>query len=226
MMKAIQCISICKAYRHYEVLKDISLEISPGECYSLFGPNGAGKTTLLRILATIHRPTGGQFLIAGHDGVRDKIRVRESIFLIAHGSYLYDDLNAVENIRFAAGLRGKNPSGREIKIALDRVGIGAFSELKTRYFSAGMKKRLSLAKSILIRPDVLLMDEPYASLDEKGQQMVNDYLREVTKSGGTVFMTTHDRARTAEVTHRAGVLTQGTLREIPAGLLKESHDIF
>ncbi len=225
-MKAIQCISICKAYRHYEVLKDISLEINPGECYALFGPNGAGKTTLLRILATIHRPSGGQFIIDGHDGVREKIRVRESLFLIAHGSYLYDDLSAVENIRFAAGLRGKNPSDREIKLALDRVGIGAFSELRTRYFSAGMKKRLSIAKSILIRPQVLLMDEPYASLDEKGQQMVNNYLSEITRSGGTVFMTTHDRARTAEVAHRAGVLTQGILSEIPVQLLKETHDIF
>ncbi len=225
-MTAIQCISISKAYRHYEVLKDISLEIKPGECYALFGPNGAGKTTLLRILATVHRPTAGQFLVAGFDGVRDKIRVREVVLLIAHGSYLYDDLNAVENIRFAIGLRGKNPTDLEIKLALDRVGIGAFSELKTRYFSAGMKKRLSIAKSLLIGPGVLLMDEPYASLDEKGQQMVNDYLRELTESGGTVFMTTHDRARTSEIAHRAGVLTQGSLREIPVQQLKESNDIF
>src|SRR4030066_2229149 len=99
MMKAIQCISICKAYRHYEVLKQISLEIYSGECYALFGPNGAGKTTLLRILATVHRPTAGQFIMAGSDGVRDKIREREAIFLIAPGPYLYDDLNAVANIR-------------------------------------------------------------------------------------------------------------------------------
>ena len=225
-MTSIQCISISKAYRHYEVLKEISLEIHSGEFYALFGPNGAGKTTLLRILATVNRPTAGQFMMAGYDGVRDKIRVREAVFLIAHGSYLYDDLNAIENIRFAIGLRGKTPPDREIKLALDRVGIGAFSELKTRYFSAGMKKRLSIAKSILIRPRVLLMDEPYASLDEKGQQMVNHYLRELTESGSTVFMTTHDRARTAEITHRVGILTQGSLREIPAQQLKESHDIF
>src|SRR4030067_1431821 len=225
-MKAIQCISISKAYRHYEVLKEISLEINSNECYAMFGPNGAGKTTLLRILATIHRPTAGQFIITGYDGVREKIKVRESSFLIAPAPYLYDDLNAIENIRFAIGLRGKNPPDREIKLALDRVGIGAFSELKTRYFSAGMKKRLSIAKSILIRPKVLLMDEPYASLDEKGQQMVNHYLRELTESGGTVFMTTHDRAITPEGTQRVGILTQGSLREIPAQQLKESHDIF
>src|SRR3989304_8698629 len=99
-MKAIQCISICKAYRHYEVLKEISLEIYSGECYALFGPNGAGKTTLLRILATVHRPTAGQFIMAGYDGVMEKIRVREAIFLIAHGSFLFDALHAGEKIRF------------------------------------------------------------------------------------------------------------------------------
>ena len=89
-----------------------------------------------------------------------------------------------------------------------------------------MKKRLAIAKAILIQPRILLMDEPYASLDEKGQQMVNHYLREMTKSGGTVFMTTHDRARTAEIASRVGLLNQGNLREVPAQYLKESHDFF
>jgi heme ABC exporter ATP-binding subunit CcmA len=223
---AIECTAIQKAYRHYQVLRGVSFEVNAGECFALFGLNGAGKTTLLRILATIHRPSAGEFRIAGHDGIREKLQVRESLYLIGHGSYLYDELNAVENIRFGVGLRGKYPTDREIKIALDRVGIGAFAELRTRYFSAGMKKRLSIAKALLIQPRILLMDEPYASLDERGQQIINAYLREMTASGGTVFMTSHDRARSSEVAHRAGVLVQGELREIPVGELKESHDLF
>jgi heme exporter protein A len=225
-MATIQGIELSKAYQHYQVLKSVSFEIHAGECYALFGPNGAGKTTLLRILATLHRPSAGRFLMGGFDGMKEKDRVREHLFLIAHGSYLYDELNAVENIRFSVGLRGKSPTDREIKVALDRVGIGAFFELKTRFFSAGMKKRLSLAASMLIRPRILLMDEPYASLDERGQGLVNTYLREMTGDGGTVFMTTHDRLRTAEAAHRAGVLIQGMLREIPVADLKGSHEIF
>ena len=225
-MPAIQTIEIGKTYDHYQVLADISLEVGWGQCYALFGPNGSGKTTLLRILATVHRPSSGRLVLAGYDGAREKIKVREAIFLIAHGSYLYEELNAVENIRFMTGLRGGRPDDRDIKRVLDRVGIGAFSDLKTRHFSAGMKKRLSIATAMLIRPSILFMDEPYSSLDEKGMKMVNDYLQERTREGGTVFMTTHDRARTAEIADRAGVLTRGTLREIPVEDLKEPHEIF
>jgi heme exporter protein A len=214
-MSAVRVVDLAKTYGHYRVFEGVSFELMPGECLALFGPNGAGKTTLIRILATLSRPSAGRFSIDGKDGVREKDAVRASLLLLAHGSHLYDDLDAVENLRFALALRALTPTDRDIKLALDRVGIGAFSDLKTRYYSAGMKKRLTLAKSILIRPKVLLLDEPYTSLDEAGVALVNDYLRALTKDGATVLMTTHDRPRSAEVAHRAGVLDKGHLREVP-----------
>ena len=213
-MVAIRGIQLSKSYRHYQVLKEISMEVAPGNCYVLIGPNGAGKTTLLRILATLQRPSSGRFEMMGHDGVEEKDKIREFLLLVAHGSYLYDELNAEENIRFALGLRGMHPIEREIKIALDRVGIGAFKDLKTRYFSMGMKRRLSIAKAILIHPKVLLLDEPYSSLDEGGMQMVNGYIREITQQGAAVLLTTHNRVKSAEVADRAGVLHRGELKEI------------
>ena len=213
-MAAIRGIQLSKSYHHYQVLKEISLEVAGGDCYVLIGPNGAGKTTLLRILATLQRPSSGRFEIMGHDGVEEKDRIREVLLLVAHGSHLYDELNAEENIRFALGLRGMHPTDREIKVSLDHVGIGAFKDLKTRYFSMGMKRRLSIAKAILIRPKVLLLDEPYSSLDEGGMQMVNGYIREITQQGAAVLLTTHNRVKSAEVAHRAGVLVQGKLKEI------------
>lgn len=213
-MAAIRGIRLSKSYHHYQVLKEISLEVSSGDCYVLIGPNGAGKTTLLRILATLQRPSSGRFEIMGHDGTGEKDKIREVLLLVAHGSYLYDELNAEENIRFALGLRGIHPTDREIKFSLDRVGIGAFKDLKTRYFSMGMKRRLSIAKAILIRPKVLLLDEPYSSLDEGGMRMVNSYIREITQQGAAVLLTTHNRVKSAEVAHRAGVLLRGELKEI------------
>ncbi len=214
-MSAIRAVELAKTYGHYRVFEDVSFTLAAGECLALFGPNGAGKTTLLRVLATLSRPSSGRFEIDGKDGLRDKDAVRASLLLLAHGSHLYDELNATENLRFALALRGLNPMDRDIKAALDRVGIGAFSELKTRYYSAGMKKRLTIAKSILVRPKVLLMDEPYTSLDESGMALVNDYLRALAKEGAAVLMTTHDRARSAEVAHRAGMLDKGRLRDVP-----------
>lgn len=224
-MAAIRGIQLSKSYHHYSVLKEISFEVAGGHCYVLIGQNGAGKTTLLRILATLQRPSAGRFEIMGHDGTQEKTRVREVLILVAHGSHLYDELNAEENIRFAMGLWGISPTDREIKIALDRVGIGAFKDLKTRYFSMGMKKRLAIAKATLIRPKVLLLDEPYSSLDEGGMAMVNSYIREITQQGASVMLTTHNRAKSAEVAHRAGVLIRGELREISVKDLTAANDL-
>lgn len=225
-MAAIRGVELSKSYHHYQVLNSVSFEIGEGACYALFGANGAGKTTLLRILATLIRPSSGRFEMMGHDGVREKEKVRECFFLISHGSHLYDDLTVMENIQFAVGLRGLSPAEREIKAALDRVGIGAFFRLKSRFLSAGMKKRLSIAKAILIRPKALLLDEAYASLDEKGVGMMNDLIREFNKGGAAVLITSHDRAKTAEVAHRAGVLRRGALREMAVKDLLAADALF
>ncbi len=213
-MNAILGTSLSKSFQHYQVLKEVSISVQAGECYALFGPNGAGKTTLLRIFATLHRPSSGSFEIMGMDGKRDRVKVRDVIYLIGHGSYLYDDLSVKENIQFAIGIRGWNPTEAEIKKALDQVGIGRFARLRSRYLSAGMKKRLSIAKALLIRPKVLFLDEGYASLDERGVGMMNECIRSFTQAGSAVLMTTHDRGPTADVAHRVGVLNRSVLTEI------------
>jgi heme exporter protein A len=225
-MSGIRGIQLSQSYRHYQVLKDVSFEVAPGECYALFGPNGAGKTTLLKILATLQKPSSGRFEMMGFDGLRDRNRVRGILLMIAHGSYLYNELDAVENIRFALGLRGLSPAAQEIKIVLDRVGIGAFADFKIRSFSEGMKKRLSIAKAMLIRPKAILMDEPYSSLDERGMKIMNQYIRESTEQGAAVLMTSHNRVQSAEVAGKAGVLLQGVLREIAVKDLVAPHELF
>ena len=210
-MIAIQAVQLSKSYGHYRILEDLSFEISTGECFVLFGANGAGKTTLLRILATLNRPSAGRFEILGYDGLKEKEKIRQSVMLLAHGSYLYDDLNAFENLRFAIAMRGETITDRQIRQALDQVEIGAFGEMKIRYFSAGMKKRLALAKAMLTLPKVLLLDEPYNALDNTGVQIMNGFIRDTIQRGGTVFMTTHDRIKAAQVAHRVGALSKGTL---------------
>lgn len=223
---AIRGINLCKSYNYYEVLKNISFELSTGRCYALFGPNGSGKTTLLKILATLQRPSSGRFEILGRDGVTERMAARTRSYLIAHGSYLYDELNANENIRFSLGLRGLAPTPSEVKRVLDRVKIGAFAELKCRYYSEGMKKRMALAKAMLAQPTVLLMDEAYASLDEHGMTMVSDFIREMKQAGSAIFMTTHDRVKAAEVADQVGVLRRGELHHITIDELKTAHELF
>ncbi len=213
-MTAIRGISLCKSYAHYPVLREVSLSVQAGECYALFGQNGAGKTTLLRILATLLAPTSGQIEILGYDVRRQKSAAREGLFLLGHGSHLYDDLTVIENLRFSVGLRDRDPAPIEIKRALDRVGIGPFGGFRARVLSAGMKKRLSLARALLLRPRVLLLDESYASLDEMGVSLVNTCIGEFLGEGAAVLMTSHDRTRAARVAHRAGRLQRGMLHEL------------
>ena len=224
-MIAISCQDISKSYGHYQVLYNINLTIQEGECFSLFGPNGAGKTTLLKILATLHRPNEGRYEILGLDGVKEKESIRAQTMFLAHGAYLYDDLNANENLEFALALRGVSPTPHDMKLALDRVGIGAFAEMKVRNFSAGMKKRLALAKAILAKPKVLLLDEPFTALDTTGTEIMREYIRERLSEAGTVFMSTHDYEKARPIITRAGVLRKGSLQEIPVGALK-SDDLF
>ena len=210
-MIAIHSVQLSKSYGHYKIFEDLCFSLPVGECFVLFGPNGAGKTTLLQVLATLKRPTSGRFEILGYDGVTEKSAIRNSVMILAHGSYLYDDLNAVENLQFASALRGKTPASRDITRALDFVGIGAFRDLKIRFFSAGMKKRLALAKVFLIEPKVLFLDEPYNALDDKGVGITNDLIRNLLNKGGTAFMTTHDRLKATQVASQAGILNQGII---------------
>ena len=213
-MIAIQVTNLTKAYGFYRIFEGLSFAIQPGECFALFGPNGAGKTTLLRILATLQPPSNGQFTIFGLDGVAQKDAVREIIMLIAHSSHLYDELSAKENLQFALGLRGQSPSPPQLKRALDRTGIGAFAELKIRQFSAGMKKRLDLAKVILVQPQLLLLDEPYNALDHAGVALTNQLIQETLAREGSVFMTTHDRDKATQTATRGGILHGGHLQLI------------
>ena len=225
-MSGIRGIELSKSYHHYLVLKELSFQVFPGECLALLGPNGAGKTTLMKILATLQRPTSGRFEIMGLDGVKERAKIREMILFLAHGSFLYNDLDALENIRFALAMYGVSSDEKEVKRTLDRVEIGAFSKFKVRAFSEGMKKRLALAKAMLIRPKVLLMDEPYSSLDERGLNIVNNFIRDMMDQGTAVIMTSHNRAKSAEVALRAAVLDHGGLREIPSAELKTTHELF
>ncbi len=214
-MIAISCHHLGKSYGHYQVLRDVNLTVAHGECLTLLGPNGAGKTTLLHILATLQRPSEGHYDMLGMNGLIHREALRAHFMLLAHGAHVYDDLNAKENIAFALALRGKHPTDRDIKLALDRVRIGAFAEMKIRHYSAGMHKRLALAKIMLAQPTILLLDEPFAALDTDGTALMRDYIGERVSDNGAVIMATHDPDKARPVTTRAGRLQHGTLQNIP-----------
>ncbi len=193
------------------VLEEVTFELREGECLVLLGANGAGKTTLLKILATLVRPSRGAVGVAGHDALRDPDRVRASLAFLGHSSYLYEDLTAVENLRFWATLLGLPPSPARLHEALAQVELDGVAADRVRTFSSGMKRRLALARVLWGGPRLLLLDEPFAGLDQRGKKWLEGVLLGFKERGGAVLMTTHSLGRGLSIADRVAILAGGRI---------------
>jgi ABC-2 type transport system ATP-binding protein len=199
-----------------EVLRGISLEVRRGEFFGLLGPNGAGKTTLFKILATLVLPESGAVSVAGIDALADPSAVRALLTpVIADERSLNWRLTAPENLRLFAALHGI-PAGERapmIQGLLERVGLGTASGRMVGTFSSGMRQRLLIARALLSRPSVLLLDEPTRSLDPVSARDFRRFLREeiVGRQGCTVLLATHDADEAFELCDRLAVLDRGSI---------------
>jgi heme exporter protein A len=196
------------------VLRGCSLTVQPGEAVALLGGNGAGKTTLLKVAATLLRPSRGGGRVLGCDLLTDPGGARGGIGMMGFSPGLYEDLTADENLRFACRMRGDLPDDRRIREVLDEVGLTAHAHKRVRGFSSGMRRRVALARVLLHIPGLLLLDEPYAALDDEGAQRVNDVIRRVVAAGGAVVAATHDLPRAKGVVDRVVRIDEGLLFEI------------
>ncbi|MFO7546329.1 MAG: heme ABC exporter ATP-binding protein CcmA [Trueperaceae bacterium] len=176
------------------VLDGIDLEIAPGRVVVLRGANGAGKTTLLRMLATRLRPTRGSGRVFGFDLVTQAAEVRRRVGLLSVLGGNYPVLTARENLRLAMALSG-GPDAAAIDDVLDRVRLEEAANKLVRTYSSGMKKRLGLARLLLRDPDLWLLDEPYAALDDAGKRLVDEAIRRGRQAGRTVLMASHESGR-------------------------------
>ena len=208
-----------------EVLRGVSLQVRRGEFFGLLGPNGAGKTTLFKILATLVQPEAGAVEIAGIDALRDPRAVRRVLTpVIADERSLNWRLTGAENLRlFAAlyGVPGRDRAGATGRL-LDTIGLAGAADRMVGTYSSGMKQRLLIARALLSRPSVLLLDEPTRSLDPVGARDFRRFLREeiAGRQGCTVLLATHDADEALElcdrlaVLHRGRLVAQGTAREL------------
>ena len=207
----IRVTDVRKVFGPVPVLDGVSLEVRGGEAVALLGANGAGKTTLLKILATLLRPTRGTATVAGHDVVREPEAVRRLIGVVAHGAWVYDDLTARENLSFWATLGGLATGPDDVAGALAGVGLERAADARVRTFSAGMKRRLSLARVMLGRPRVLLLDEPFAGLDQRAKKWLEGRLEAFKAAGAALLMVTHSFGRELGVADRLAVLAGGRI---------------
>jgi heme exporter protein A len=207
----IEVRDLVKSFGLRTALAGVDLSINAGEFVTLMGPNGAGKTTFLRILATLTRPTSGTLCIAGLDPAQAGDEVRRRIGFLSHRTLLYDDLTAEQNLDFYARMYDIDNRQARIEDLLMQVDLATRRYDMVRTFSRGMQQRLSVARAVLHRPQVLLLDEPYTGLDPSAAQVLTDLLTELAGKGCTVLLTTHNLERGLATGRRVVVLSRGRI---------------
>jgi heme exporter protein A len=191
------------------VLRGVTLTVAHGEATALLGPNGSGKSTILRVVGTLLKPNAGTVLVNGIDIAQDASTVRSAVGYLAHAPGLYDDLTARENMTFAADMLGLSHASADA--ILERVGLAAAAGMRVRGFSAGMQRRLALARLIMRKPSVLLLDEPYANLDDDGVALMNSVISEIIASGGAALLALHELAPARSILDRTMTLSGGRI---------------
>lgn len=211
-----------RAGRHVTALDGLDLQVAPGEVHGLLGPNGAGKTTLCKILSTILTPSSGSAAVLGYDVVTHAPEVRRLIGLVLGGDRgLYAKLTATANLEFWAAMYGMGQKESPARIAeiLERVGLTETSVPVDRY-SRGMKQRLHLARGLMSRPAVLLLDEPTIGMDPVSATAFRGLVKDVQAEGTTILITTHDMAEAEAVCNRVSLIDNGGIiaTESPSAL--------
>lgn len=195
-------------------LAGVSLRVDAGRAVGLLGANGAGKTTLLRVLATAIRASYGRAEVDGLDVDREADLVRGRVAYLSHATGLYDDLTARENLRFAATMLGTDEPGPRVERALADVGLADRADDRVGDFSAGMRKRVALARILLGNASLVLLDEPYAALDADGLGLVDQLLEAWRGVGVTVLVASHATERLERFLDGSVVLERGLVAAI------------
>jgi heme ABC exporter ATP-binding subunit CcmA len=192
----------------FPLLSGVNVELSTGSLTVVTGANGAGKTSLLRLLGGLVTLSSGTGIVSGIDLKSGDLReLRRRVGWLGHEGSFYDDLSVRENLVFAAKALARPTS--EIDTVLERVGLLNRATIPAKRLSAGQRRRLGLAWLLLRRPELWLLDEPYASLDDEGRTFFDQLIGDVVKSGATVVVSAHDPLRSSELSPRTLTLAGG-----------------
>lgn len=208
----VEITKVGKRYGNERALSGVTVELAGKSMCGLLGHNGAGKTTLLGIVSTLVRPSDGNVRYRSRQGELEGADVRREIGMLAHASLCYPELSAYENLEFFAGLYGVDDSTTALAAVLDRVGLEPRARTRAaRTYSRGMVQRLALARALLTRPSLLLLDEPFTGLDRGGALALGAELGKLRDDGAIVVVVTHDLEAIAGRADHVVILRRGQL---------------
>ncbi len=208
---AIEVQGLTKSFGHHLALRGIDLQVLPGETVVIFGPNGAGKTTLIKVLATIMNPSSGRVLIDGLDLKNNAEEVRRQIGVVTHQTFLYSNLTAYENLEFYSRMYDIPGIRDRVYEVLALVGMTSRLHDRVSTLSRGMQQRLSIARALLHKPAIMLLDEPETGLDQQATSILWKALQTEGGRKRTTVLTTHNLERGLELCDRLLILNKGKI---------------
>ncbi len=212
-ISVVRVSGLCKSYGNLRALENVSFRVRKGEVLGYLGPNGAGKTTTINILSCLLRPDAGEVYVCELDIRREPIAVKERIGVVPEESNLYPELSCRRNLEYLGELYGlaRAERGRRADSLLESFGLTDRAGMPFQSLSRGMKRRLTVAAALVHCPEVILLDEPTAGLDVLSARALRSLIRDLSRSGTTVFLTTHNLAEAEALSDRILILVKGRI---------------
>jgi ABC-2 type transport system ATP-binding protein len=210
---AIEAIGLVKTFGATRAVDNIDLSVKPGMVYGFLGPNGAGKTTAIRIFSTLIRPDSGIAKVYGYDVVRDADKVRSLVSLTGQFASVDEDLTGFENIVLLARLRGFSWSQAKQRAndLFEFFELDDAANRQVKKYSGGMRRRIDIAASLVVTPDMLFLDEPTTGLDPRNRNQIWDIVRALVTDGITIFLTTQYLDEADQLADRIAVINNGKI---------------
>ncbi|MBD3182001.1 ATP-binding cassette domain-containing protein [Candidatus Poribacteria bacterium] len=215
-MTAIEIRGLTKYYGKFLAVDDVDFDVGRGEIFGFLGPNGAGKTTTVMMITTFLEPTAGSIRIHDYELPKESIEARTLMGIVPEESNVYTELTAEGNLRFTGKIyrMSRKDRNKRAKELLDIFGLTEKAHTKVQEFSKGMRRRLTVAMALMHNPKILFLDEPISGLDVQSARYIKKLVRDLNKSGVTIFLTTHQIEVANELCHRVAIIDRGRIATI------------
>ncbi len=213
-MEIIKTKDLTKKFNDFTAVDHVSFSVKKGEIFGFLGPNGAGKTTTIKMLTTLMYPTEGSARLAGFDVIKERNNIRKNIGIVFQDPALDTELTGKENLDYHARMYGLNKETRKkrIKDVIKLVDLEEKKDIRVKYYSGGMKRRLEIARGLMHYPTVLFLDEPTLGLDSQTRRAIWKYIKKMNKEENTtIFLTTHYMDEADYLCDRVGIIDYGKI---------------